>query len=124
MELRDVYKCEHCGNVVEVLQVGGASLVCCGEKMVKLEEQTEDATNEKHVPVVNEVDGGVEVVVGTTLHPMTEKHLIGFIEVLTEDQVLRAELTAEDEPKAKFAVVKDDIIAVREFCNIHGLWRA
>ena len=124
IEVRDVYKCDICGNVVEVTQVGAPALVCCGKKKKKLEEQTEDASNEKHVPVVNEVEDGIEVVVGTTLHPMEEKHLIKFIEVLTEDKVLRAELDAGAEPKARFKVDKDEIVKVREFCNIHGLWKA
>jgi superoxide reductase len=123
-ELREVYKCEHCGNVVEFVQVGGAPLMCCGEKMVKLEAQTADYTTEKHVPVVEEAEDGVKVTVGSTLHPMTEEHLIRFIEVLTEDKVLRAELEAGQEPVAEFKVAKDDIVAVREFCNIHGLWKA
>ena len=124
MELREVYKCEKCGNVAEILYVGGAPLVCCGEEMEKLELQTEDATNEKHVPVVNEVEGGIEVVVGTTLHPMTDKHYIAFIQVLTEDKVLRAELKPGDEPKATFNVDKSDVVEVREYCNLHNLWKA
>ncbi|TDX47831.1 desulfoferrodoxin [Orenia marismortui] len=123
-QLREIYKCEHCGNVVEFVQAGPAPLVCCGENMVKLEAQTEDAANEKHVPVVEEIEGGVKVTVGTTLHPMTEEHLIRFIEVLTEDKVLRAELKAGDKPVAEFKVSKDEIVEVREFCNIHGLWKA
>ncbi len=123
-QLRAVYKCEHCGNVVEFVQAGPAALVCCGEKMVKLETQTEDAANEKHVPVVEEIEGGVRVTVGTTLHPMTEEHLIKFIEVLTEDKVLRAELKPGQQPIVEFRVDVDDIVEVREFCNIHNLWKA
>ena len=123
IEKRDVYKCEICGNVVEVLDANQPALVCCGEAMTKLEEQTEDAANEKHVPVIKEVDGGVEVVVGTTLHPMEEEHYIEFIEVLTADKVLRAELEPGAEPKAKFAVAKSEIVKAREYCNVHGLWK-
>jgi len=125
MEFRGVYKCNKCGNVVEVLDASKPPVVCCGEKMEKLVAQTEDATNEKHVPVVNESDNGVEVVVGTTLHPMTEKHQIVFIEVITKDDlVLRADLNPDDEPKVEFPVKKSDIEEVREYCNIHGLWKA
>ncbi|MFO7818947.1 MAG: desulfoferrodoxin [Halanaerobacter sp.] len=124
IEIRDIYKCDICGNVVEVAEAGQPALVCCGEEMNKLEEQTEDAANEKHVPVVNEVEGGVEVVVGTTLHPMEEDHSIRFIEVLTADQVLRAELNPGDEPKAVFDVDADEIVKVREYCDVHGLWKA
>jgi len=123
-ELREVYRCNHCGNVVEVVQAGPAPLVCCGENMEKLEAQTADYTTEKHVPVVEEVESGVKVTVGSTLHPMTKEHLIRFIEVLTEDKVLRAELEAGQEPVAEFKVAKDEIVEVREFCNIHGLWKA
>ncbi|OCL27382.1 desulfoferrodoxin [Orenia metallireducens] len=123
-KLREVYRCNHCGNVVEVVQAGPAPLVCCGEKMEKLDAQTADYTTEKHVPVVEEVEDGVKVTVGSTLHPMTEEHLIKFIEVLTEDKVLRAELEAGQEPVAEFKVSKDEIVDVREFCNLHGLWKA
>ncbi len=123
IEVGDVYKCEICGNVIEVLHAGQPALVCCGEEMTKLEEQTEDAANEKHVPVIKETAGGVEVVVGTTLHPMEDEHYIEFIEVLTEDKVLRQELEPGAEPKAEFAVDKDEIVKAREYCNVHGLWK-
>ena len=125
MEFREVYKCNKCGNVVEVLDASKPAIVCCGEEMEKLVAQTEDATNEKHVPVVKETENGVEVVVGTTLHPMTEKHQIVFIEVITKDNmVLRADLNPDQEPKAEFPVQKSEIETVREYCNIHGLWKA
>ncbi|MGM0471532.1 MAG: desulfoferrodoxin [Bacillota bacterium] len=124
MKLRELYKCDICDNVVEITQAGAPALVCCGEDMKKLEAQTEDATNEKHVPVVNEINDGVEVVVGTTLHPMEEEHSIKFIEVLTDDQVLRAELEPGMEPKATFNVNPTEINKVREFCDVHGLWKA
>ncbi|TDX53216.1 desulfoferrodoxin [Orenia marismortui] len=123
MEVRNIYKCNHCGNVVELLQSGGVAIVCCGEEMEELEAQTADYSTEKHVPVVEEIDGGVKVTVGSTLHPMAEDHLIKFIEVLTENKVLRAELEADQDPIAEFNVAKEDIIEVREFCNIHGLWK-
>ncbi len=125
MEFRGIYKCEKCGNVVEVLDASNPAVVCCGQEMTKLIPQTEDAANEKHVPVVNEIENGIEVVVGTTLHPMTEKHYIVFIEVITKDNmVLRADLSPEDEPRAEFPVKKSDIEEVREYCNIHDLWKA
>ncbi|GAB6098763.1 desulfoferrodoxin [Halanaerocella petrolearia] len=124
MEKRGIYKCQTCGNVIEVIEADAPDIVCCGEVMDKLEAQTDDATTEKHVPVVNELADGVEVVVGTTIHPMEDKHYITFIEVLTEDKVLRAELDPSDEPKAEFKVDKSEIVEVREFCNVHGLWKA
>ncbi|ADL12522.1 desulfoferrodoxin [Acetohalobium arabaticum] len=124
MEVREVFKCDICGNVVELLQAGAPALVCCGEDMKKLEAQTEDSSVEKHVPVVEETDDGIKILIGSTLHPMEDDHLIRFIEVLTEDKVLRAEFKAGDEPKAVFNVDQDEVIEVREFCNLHGLWKA
>ena len=124
MEVREVFKCDICGNVVELLQAGAPALVCCGEDMKKLEAQTEDSSVEKHVPVVEEVEEGIEVVVGSDLHPMEDDHLIRFIEVLTEDKVLRTELNPGEDPKAVFNVDKEEVIEVREFCNLHGLWKA
>ncbi|SDC62107.1 MULTISPECIES: desulfoferrodoxin [unclassified Candidatus Frackibacter] len=123
MQIREIFKCNVCGNVVELLQAGAPALVCCGQDMEKLEAQTEDAANEKHVPIVKEVNSGIEVTVGSTLHPMEEDHLIRFIEVLTEDKVLRTELEAGQKPIAKFNIDKSEVVEVREFCNVHGLWK-
>ena len=123
MQIREIFKCNVCGNVVELLQAGAPALVCCGQDMEKLEAQTEDAANEKHVPIVKEVNSGIEVTVGSTLHPMKEDHLIRFIEVLTEDKVLRTELEAAQKPIAKFNIDKSEVVEVREFCNVHGLWK-
>ena len=92
--------------------------------MKMLEEQTAEQANEKHVPVVEETDNGIKVVVGSTLHPMEEKHHIKFIEVLTKDKVCRAELQVGGAPEAWFPIKKADIVAAREWCNIHGLWRS
>jgi len=125
MDLKGIYKCMKCGNVVEVVDASQPAVVCCGEEMTKLVPQTEDASNEKHVPVVRETADGVEVVVGTTLHPMTEKHQIVFIEVLTKDnKVYRADLNADDQPRAEFPIKKSEIQEVREYCNVHDLWKA
>lgn len=123
--LREIYYCEKCGNVVEILNEGAPALVCCGEPMEKLEAKTEDASTEKHVPYLEEVDGGVLVKVGQNQdHPMMEKHYIKFIEVLTKDKVCKAELKPGDKPEAMFPVKKSDVIEVREWCNLHGLWKA
>jgi len=124
-ELREIYYCEICGNVVEVLNEGAPSLVCCGKPMVKLEAKKEDSTVEKHVPYVEEKDDGVLVKIGqNAAHPMLEKHYIKFIEVMTKDKVCRAELKPGDEPEAWFPVKKSDIISAREWCNVHGLWES
>ena len=116
-----LYKCELCGNMVEVLHVGGGTLVCCGQEMTALNENDTDAAVEKHVPEITVGDGTVEVVVGSVEHPMMDAHWIQFIELITPTQVLRAELNPGDEPKATFKT-SEEVVKVREFCNLHGLW--
>ena len=123
-ELREVYYCEKCGNVIEIVNEGATALVCCGVPMVKLEAKTEDSATEKHVPYTQEKDDGVLVKVGQNqAHPMAAKHYIKFIEILTKDGVFRKELKPEDKPEAFFPVKKEDIIETREWCNLHGLWK-
>lgn len=119
----EIYKCEICGNIIEVLHGGKGQLVCCGEPMILLEEQTADQTKEKHVPVIESTEKGTKVVVGSTAHPMTEKHWIEWIEVIIDNKAYRQFISPEDPPEAVFEVKGDKIIA-REFCNIHGLWKA
>lgn len=124
-QLREIYFCEKCGNVVEILNEGAPALVCCGDPMIKLEAKKEDATVEKHVPYLEEKDGGVLVKVGqNAAHPMMEKHYIKFIEILTADKVCKAELKPGDAPEAWFPIKKADILAAREWCNLHGLWES
>ena len=124
-QLREIYYCEKCGNVVEVMNEGAPALVCCGIPMVKLEAKTEDASTEKHVPFVEEVEDGVLVKVGQNQeHPMLENHYIKFIEVLRKDKVCRLELKPSDKPEGFFPVKKEEIIEVREWCNLHGLWKS
>ena len=122
--LREIYRCSICGNVVEILNEGAPDLHCCGQPMDKLEAKTEDEGQEKHVPVVEETENGVTVKVGSVEHPMEEKHYIKFIEVLTTDTVLKAELRPGDAPFAEFSVNKDAIIEVREYCTVHMLWKS
>ncbi|MBC7328481.1 desulfoferrodoxin [bacterium] len=118
-----VYKCKKCGNIVEVLHEGAGQLVCCGEPMELLVEKTEDVGQEKHLPVVEQMEGKVLVKVGSIPHPMEEKHFIEWIEVWTEDgEILRKYLNPGDKPEAEFSLTKK-IAAVREHCNIHGLWK-
>lgn len=121
---RDLYFCSICKHVVEITFEGAGTLVCCGKPMVKLAANTVDASQEKHVPVAEDVPGGIKVKVGSLEHPMEEKHYIKFIEVLTKDKVLRAELEPGMKPEATFLVNKAEVIEVREYCNIHGLWKA
>ncbi len=122
-ERLEVYKCDLCGNIVEVLQGGGGELVCCGEPMKLLKENTVDAATEKHVPVVEKVDGGVKVKVGDVAHPMEEKHYIQWIEMVADGKSYTQFLNPGEAPEAFFAVEADQVTA-REFCNLHGLWKS
>jgi len=118
-----VYKCEICGNIVEVVHGGVGQLVCCGRPMKQLIENTVDAAKEKHVPVVEKVDGGFKVKVGSVAHPMEEKHYIEWIELIAGDKAYREFLEPGAEPEALFQVDADQV-TVREYCNVHGLWKA
>ncbi|MBL7132003.1 MAG: desulfoferrodoxin [Candidatus Omnitrophica bacterium] len=122
-QLRELYRCEICGNIVEIAHEGAPALVCCGQPMVRLEAKTEDTGAEKHVPVVQETDDGIEVKVGSIEHPMEEKHYIKFIEILLKDRIMRKELKPGEVPEAKCCAPKLDVLEVREFCTVHGLWR-
>lgn len=118
-----IYKCELCGNIVEVLVAGGADLICCGQEMALLNENTTDAAQEKHVPVIKKDGTKVTVTVGSVLHPMQEKHYIQFIELFADGKVLRKQLNPGDEPVAVFETAATELSA-REYCNLHGLWKA
>ncbi|MBS7611251.1 desulfoferrodoxin [Candidatus Bathyarchaeota archaeon] len=122
-ERRQIYRCSICGNIVEVLHAGVGQLVCCGRPMELLKEKTEDVGMEKHVPVIEKTEKGVRVKVGSTPHPMEEKHYIEWIEVIVEGATHRKFLKPGDKPEADFEV-KVDKIQAREYCNIHGLWKA
>lgn len=121
-KLREIYRCPICGNVVEVLNAGAGQLVCCGKPMMLLEENTTDAAQEKHVPVVEKIDGGYRVKVGSTPHPMLAEHYIQWIELLTPTSVLRRELKPDEKPEAVF-LTDETAICAREYCNLHGLWK-
>jgi len=119
----EVYKCAACGNIVEVLHGGEGELVCCGEPMKLFKENTVDAAKEKHVPVIERVEGGIRVKVGSVPHPMTPAHYIEWIEVLADGKVYRQFLTPSDTPEAIFPITAEKV-AAREWCNLHGLWKA
>lgn len=123
-KLNEVYKCTICGNIVEVVHTGKGTLVCCGEPMNLLNENTtESQYNEKHVPVVAKEGDSIVVTVGSVLHPMIDTHYIEWVEVLCGDNVYRKNLKPGEEPVARFEnVPKAD--AVRAYCNLHGLWKA
>jgi superoxide reductase len=118
----EIYKCDLCGNIVEVLHDGDGELVCCGQPMGLLEEKTADAATEKHVPVIEKIDGGYKVTVGSTLHPMEEKHYIEWIELLANGKAYRQFLSPGDGPETVFCIEADSPTA-REHCNVHGLWK-
>ena len=121
-ELLHVYKCEVCGNMVEVVHTGAGTLVCCDQPMNLLVENTTDAATEKHVPVIEKTASGVKVSVGSVAHPMLEEHLIEWIQVIADGKSYRKFLKPGDAPEAEFEVTGD--VNAREFCNLHGLWKA
>ena len=120
-EFQGIYKCEVCGNIVEVLHTGVGELVCCGQPMVLQTENTVDASQEKHVPVAEEKDGKVIVKVGSAPHPMEEKHYIEWIQLIKGEDSRRIFLQPGQDPVAEFDCA-DGFDKVREYCNIHGLW--
>ncbi len=122
-EKLQVYRCEKCGNMVEIVHAAGGTLVCCGQDMRLLTEGETDAATEKHVPVVERIDGGYKVKVGDVAHPMEEKHSIEWVELIADGKAYRQFLKPGDTPEATFKIEADDVTA-REYCNLHGLWKA
>jgi len=122
-ERLQVYKCEKCGNIVELLHRGPGELICCGEPMKLYRENSTDAAQEKHVPVVEKTADGFKVKVGSAAHPMLEEHYIEWIQVIADDgKVYRKFLKPGDEPETVFCIDADTVTA-REYCNLHGLWK-
>ncbi len=117
-----VYKCEICGNVVEVIHEGKGTLVCCGEDMILYQENTVDASVEKHIPVIEKTSDGIKVTVGSTAHPMINEHNIEWIEVIAGDKTCREFLKPDKLPEALFKIF-DDKVTARAYCNIHGIWK-
>ena len=119
----EIYKCDKCGNIVEILHPGAVDLICCGQPMVLLEEKTADKTTEKHVPLIEKTADGFKITVGSTLHPMEEKHFIEWIELLAAGISYKKFLKPGDKPEAVFKTDAPSVTA-REHCNIHGLWKS
>jgi superoxide reductase len=122
-EKMGIYKCELCGNIVEVLHAGGGELVCCGQPMKQFKENTVDASKEKHVPVIEKIEGGFKVKIGSIPHPMEDKHYIEWIEAIADGKAYRQFLKPGDAPEAVFKIEAANITA-REYCNLHGLWKS
>lgn len=121
-ELNEIYKCDICGNIVQVIHSGGGELVCCGKPMELLKEKTEDEGMEKHVPVIEKTDKGVKVKIGSIEHPMEENHFIEWIEVIADGKNCKKFSKPGDTPEAEFEVSAENLTA-REYCNVHGLWK-
>lgn len=119
----DVYKCEKCGSVVEFLTDRPCTPDCCSVPMQHMKEGSVDAAREKHVPVITKIEGGYKVSVGSAAHPMTEAHLIEWIELITDTDTLTHFLKPGDAPEAVFSTAAEKVTA-RAFCNLHGLWKA
>ena len=117
-----IFKCKKCGNIVLLVKEGTCIPNCCGEEMIELKANTEDAAVEKHVPVVNTNGNDIEVVCGEVEHPMEEKHYIEFIAIETTKGVQIKYLKPGDEPKASFTL-KEELISAYAYCNLHGLWK-
>jgi superoxide reductase len=124
MNMKDqVYKCEICGNIVQMVHAGDGTLVCCGQPMALLEENHVDASKEKHVPVLEKFAGGVTVRVGSVAHPMLPEHFIEWIEVQTHEKVYRQYLHPGETPEATF-LVTEEVFYARAYCNLHLLWKS
>jgi len=122
-KLNEVYKCNLCGNIVEILHPGAGALVCCNEKMALLVENTVDASKEKHVPVIEFGADSITVKVGSVPHPMEAAHYIEWIELIADGKVYRQNLQPGMAPEATFPVIAKQVTA-REYCNLHGHWAA
>ena len=122
-KLNEIYRCDVCGNVVSVVGKGAGELVCCGKPMNLLQEKTDDQGMEKHVPVIERIESGTRVKIGSAEHPMQDDHYIEWIEVMSEGRNQRVFLKPGNRPEAEFGKMPGNARA-RTFCNIHGLWKS
>lgn len=124
MELK-FFRCEHCGNIIEMVEDKGVPVVCCGQRMTELVAGTSDGAREKHVPVYEVKNNIVHVKVGEVAHPMIPEHYIEWIVLQTKNGVQRKELNPGDKPEACFTLCDgDEVESVYAYCNLHGLWKA
>jgi len=123
-EKNQIYKCEICGNIVEVLHVGAGELVCCGKPMILQKENTVDAATEKHIPILEEIrDNKIKVKIGEIDHPMTEEHNIEWIELVFNEKIIRKNLKPGEKPEKEFTI-RLKPFTPRVYCNLHGLWKS
>lgn len=122
-QLKQIYKCSVCGNIVEVLHTGVGELVCCGKPMNLMEENKMEASLEKHVPMIEKTVEGFKVKVGSVNHPMEDKHYIEWIELMVDGLSYRKFLKPGDQPEVEFCLKGENLIA-RAYCNLHGLWKS
>jgi len=122
-QLKQVYKCNICGHIIEILNPGVGQLVCCGQPMELLTEKTQEEGMEKHIPVIEKTVNGYKVKVGSVSHPMETEHYIQWIELIADGIILRKHLNPGEAPEAEFCV-KAEIVMAREYCNLHGLWKS
>ncbi|MFH1239755.1 MAG: desulfoferrodoxin [Candidatus Diapherotrites archaeon] len=122
-KLNEIYKCNVCGNIVEMLHAGAGQLVCCGQPMQLQKENSVDASKEKHVPVIEEVNGKIKVKIGSEPHPMTQEHYIEWVELVADGKSIRKHLKPGMPPETMFCKIADNL-TVRAYCNLHGLWTA
>jgi superoxide reductase len=120
---KQIFKCDVCGNIIEVLHGGEGDLVCCGQNMTLFDEKAADEGKEKHVPVIEVVDSGMKVKVGSNPHPMEEKHFIEWIELIDSDKTYRHYLKPGQSPETIFETRNKGVTA-REYCSVHGLWKS
>ena len=122
-ERNTIFRCQLCGNIVDLVAPGGGTLVCCGQPMTVMVENTTEAAVEKHLPVIEKIPGGYSVVVGSVEHPMAAAHWIQWIELVAGDTVQRRFLAAGEPPRATFLTDETEVSA-RAYCNLHGFWKA
>ena len=118
-----IYKCNICGNIVEVLHPGQGELICCGQPMEKMEEKNKDEGQEKHVPVVEKTATGIKIKVGSIPHPMEEKHYIQWIELIADGVSYIKHLKPGNKPVVEFCLSEAKVVIAREYCNLHGFWK-
>lgn len=122
-KLNEIYKCTVCGNIVEIIHTGAGELVCCNQPMQLQKENSVDASQEKHVPVIEVVDNKIKVKIGSVSHPMEEEHYIEWIEVIADGKAIRKQLKLGNPPEKMFCKIAEKL-TVRAYCNLHGLWKA